>query len=170
MNLAGDLIRETVAADTYRVSAEPVLLFAELTNALALCVHDEARSVGGLLHLRFFGGGRPSDATDIELNSLLVILDRFKVEVLGSAAPSDAVQARIIAHESPTAVIDDVSASLVDLLKADFEDSKIICGAETLRRADPVYVSFQPCEGLVRVCARSELPAKALRQRQRHDA
>jgi hypothetical protein len=51
-----------VAPDTYHVSPEPMLLVAELHGALALCLHDEGRAVGGLLHLRFKGGtGRPSD-------------------------------------------------------------------------------------------------------------
>lgn len=166
MALTRDLIREIVAADTYRVAATPMLLFAELTDALALCVHDEARGVGGLLHLRSPGSsGRPSDATDIELNSVLVFLDRFKGEVLGSTAPSDSVQARIVAHASPTAVIDDASASMVDLLKADLDDSKIICGTQTLRRPDPVYVCFQPCEGRMRICAPNEIPGYAQRRR-----
>jgi hypothetical protein len=143
-----------------------MLLFAALTDALALCVHDEARGVGGLLHLRCVGdSGRPSDATDIELSSLLVILDRFKAEVLGSAPPSDAVQARIIAHVSPSADADEDSASLVDLLKADLVDSRIICGTQTLRRPDPVYVCFEPCEGRVRICGPNEIPLEPGRRR-----
>jgi chemotaxis receptor (MCP) glutamine deamidase CheD len=165
--LARDLIHETVAADTYRVSAHPVLLFAVLCDALALCVHDEARGVGGLLHLRFVGGGdRPSDATDVELSSVLVLLDRFKSELLGPGAPGDSVQARILAHASLSADVDDESASLVDLLKADLVDAKIICGTQTLRRAEPVYVCFQPCEGRVRICAPNEVPGETMRRRQ----
>ncbi|MFI4890253.1 MAG: hypothetical protein ACHQIL_06955 [Steroidobacterales bacterium] len=164
--MARDLIRESVAADTFRVSAQPMLLFAELTDALALCVHDERRGVGGLLHLRFLGdSGRPSDATDIELSSLLVILDRFKAEVLGSAPPGDAVQARNLAHVSPSADTDEEGASLVDLLKADLDDCRIICGTQSLRRPEPVVVSFQPCEGRVRICAPNEIPAEALCRR-----
>ena len=51
-----------VAPDTYHVSPEPMLMIADLHGALALCLHDENRAVGGLLHLRFKGGtGRPSD-------------------------------------------------------------------------------------------------------------
>ena len=158
--MSHDLIREIVAADTYRVSAGPLRLFAALNDSLALCLHDEARGVGGLLHLRFVGGGgRPSDATDIEFSSLLGTLDRFKNGVLGQSAPSDAVQARILAHESPSATTDDSDASLVDLLKADLIDAGIACGSQTLRRTEPVYVCFQPGEGRVRLCAASELPS-----------
>ena len=75
-----------VAPDTYHVSPEPMLLVAELHGALALCLHDEERGVGGLLHLRFKGGtGRPSDVTDNTLSSVLVVLDRFKRAVLGNS-------------------------------------------------------------------------------------
>ena len=157
--MSRDLIREIVAADTYRVSASPLRLFAALNDSLALCLHDEARGVGGLLHLRFVGGGgRPSDATDIEFSSLLRTLDRFKTGVLGESPPSDAVQARILAHETPSAATDDADASLVDLLKADLIDAGIACGSQTLRRTEPVYVCFQPGEGRVRLCSASELP------------
>jgi hypothetical protein len=157
-----DLIREIVAADTYRVSDGPLRLFAALSDSLALCLHDEARGVGGLLHLRFVGGGgRPSDATDVEFSSLLGLLDRFKNEVLGHAAPSDAVQARILAHETPSALADDTDASLVDLLKADLIDAGIACGSQTLRRTEAVYVCFQPGEGRVRLCAATEMPPPA---------
>jgi hypothetical protein len=159
MSLSRDLIREIVAADTYRVSADPLLLFAELTDSLALCLHDEARGVGGLLHLRSVGGGgRPSDATDIEFSSLLGMLDRFKKAVMGESGPSDAIQARILAHEFPSAARDEPDASLVDLLQADLIDAGIACGSQTLRRAEPVCVCFQPGEGRVRLCAAAELP------------
>ena len=74
-----DLTEIVVAPDTYQVSPEPVLLTAEIYGALALCLHDEGRGVGGLLHLRFIGGtGIPSDVTDNTLSSVLVVLDRFK--------------------------------------------------------------------------------------------
>jgi chemotaxis receptor (MCP) glutamine deamidase CheD len=152
--LAHDLIRETVAADTYRVSAEPMQLFAELSDALALCVHDEAHGVGGLLHLRFVGDeGRTNAATDQELNSLLRLLDGFKKDVLEHSPPSNAVQARILAHASPSAKNGGVSATLVDLIKADLADVKIVCGTQTLQRPDPVQVCFQPREGRVRILA-----------------
>ncbi len=84
--MATDLTEVMVAPDTYHVSPEPMLLIADLHGALALCLHDEGRGVGGLLHLRFKGGtGRPSDVTDNTLSSVLVVLDRFKRAVLGNA-------------------------------------------------------------------------------------
>jgi hypothetical protein len=66
LGVTKDLTEVVVSADTYHVSPEPMLLIADLDGALALCLHDEGRGVGGLLHLKFMGGtGRPSDVTDI---------------------------------------------------------------------------------------------------------
>ena len=145
-----DLPEVVVAPGTYQVSPEPVLLVAELQGALALCLHDEGRGVGGLLHLRFVGEtGRPSDVTDNTLSSVLVVLDRFKRAVLGNSPRRDDIQARILAHALPPADSGEPSASLVDLLRADLADGKIACGTQMMRRALPVRVCFQPFEGRV---------------------
>jgi chemotaxis receptor (MCP) glutamine deamidase CheD len=157
-----DLTEVSVASDTFEVSAEPLLLTAVLTGALALCIHDERRRIGGLLHLTFKGGtGRPSDVTDNTLSSVLNELDRFKRAVVGNSSKRDDVQARIIAHALPPTDADEPSATLVDLVKADFADGKIACGAQTLRRIEPVRVYFQPVEGRVWIAARSDNHAQA---------
>jgi chemotaxis receptor (MCP) glutamine deamidase CheD len=158
--LAANLTEVTVAPDTYHVSPEPMLLIADLNGALALCLHDEARRVGGLLHLRFMGGtGRPSDVTDNTLSSVLVVLDRFKRAVLGNAAHGDDVQARILAHALPPTDAGEPSASLVDLIKADLADGKIVCGTQTTRRTEALRVCFQPFEGRVWICGPNDLRA-----------
>jgi chemotaxis receptor (MCP) glutamine deamidase CheD len=164
--LATNLTEVMVAPDTYHVSPEPMLLVAELHGALALCLHDEGRAVGGLLHLRFQGGtGRPSDVTDNTLSSVLVVLDRFKRAVLGNAAKADEVHARILAHALPPMDAGEPSATLVDLIQADLVDEKIACGTQTLRRTETLRVCFQPFEGRVWICGPSDLRAmpRALR-------
>lgn len=151
--MAKGLTEVSVAPDTYHVSPEPLLLLADLHGALALCLHDEGRAVGGLLHLRFMGGtGRPSDVTDNTLSSVLVVLDEFKRAVLGNTTRRDEVQARILAHALPPTDDGEPSASLVDLIKADLTDGKISCGTQTLRRIESVRVCFQPFEGRVWIC------------------
>jgi chemotaxis receptor (MCP) glutamine deamidase CheD len=158
--LAKDLPEVLVVADTYSVSPEPVLLVAELQGALALCLHDEGRGIGGLLHLRFMGGtGRPSDVTDNTLSGVLVVLDRFKRAVLGNSARRDEIQARIIAHALPPTDAGEPSASLVDLIRADLADGRIACGTKTLRRVEPVRVCFQPFEGRVWICGPADARA-----------
>jgi hypothetical protein len=156
--LAKDLTEVSVAPDTYHVSPEPMLLVADLHGALALCLHDEGRAVGGLLHLRFMGGtGRPSDVTDNTLSSVLVVLDKFKRAVLGNSTRRDEVQARILAHALPPTDAGEPSASLVDLIKADLADGKISCGTQTMRRTESVRVCFQPFEGRVWLCGPNDL-------------
>jgi chemotaxis receptor (MCP) glutamine deamidase CheD len=151
--LATELTEVIVAPDTYHVSPEPMLMIAELHGALALCLHDEGRRVGGLLHLRFMGGtGRPSDVTDNTLSSVLVVLDRFKRAVLGNATRGDEIQARILAHALPPTDAGEPSASLVDLIKADLADGKIACGTQTTRKTESIRVCFQPFEGRVWIC------------------
>src|SRR5260370_35016711 len=156
--LATDLTEVMVAPDTYHVSPEPMLLIADLHGALALCLHDEGRGVGGLLHLKFMGGtGRPSDCTDNALASVLVVLDKFKRAVLGNSARRDEVQARILAHALPPTDAGEPSASLVDLIQADLADGKIGCGSQTMRRTEGVRVCFQPFEGRVWICGPNDL-------------
>ena len=157
-HLVKDLTEVSVAADTYHVSPEPMLLIADLHGALALCLHDEGRGVGGLLHLKFMGGtGRPSDVTDNTLSSVLVVLDKFKRAVLGNSARRDEVQARILAHALPPTDAGEPSASLVDLIQADLADGKIACGSQTMRRTEGVRVCFQPFEGRVWICGPNDL-------------
>ncbi|MGO9424068.1 MAG: hypothetical protein ACLQAR_05125 [Steroidobacteraceae bacterium] len=155
-----DLTEVLVAPDTYHVSPEPMLMVADLHGALALCLHDEARGVGGLLHLKFMGGtGRPSDVTDNTLSSVLVVLDRFKRAVLGNSSRGDEIQARILAHALPPTDVGEPSASLVDLIQADLADGKIACGTQTMRRIESLRVCFQPFEGRVWICGPNNLRA-----------
>jgi chemotaxis receptor (MCP) glutamine deamidase CheD len=156
-----------IAPDTYQVSTESLLMIADLEGALALCLHDEGRGVGGLLHLRFMGStGRPSDITDNTLSSVLVVLDRFKRAVMGNTRRMDDIQARILAHALPPQNSKEPSASLVDLIKADLADNRISCGTQMVRRAEPVRVCFQPFEGRVWLAGPSDVRAVAKAQRQ----
>lgn len=139
-----------VAPDTFQVSPEPILMIAELHGALALCLHDEGRGVGGLLHWRFGGHtGRPNDVSDNTLSSVLVVLDRFKRGVIGNSTRRADIQARILAHALPPTDAGEPSATLVDLIRADLSDDKIDCGTQMTRRCESVRVCFQPVEGRV---------------------
>ncbi len=139
-----------VEPDTFEVSDEPRLLVANLAGALAVCLHDEGRRTGGLLHLRFTdAAGRLTEVTDQALGELLRILDRFKSAVLGAAPRVDEIQARILAQAPPRTEAPEPKTSLVDLIRADFSDLKIACGTQTLRRVEPVRVFFQPFAGRV---------------------
>lgn len=166
LGVTKELPEVSVAPDTYHVSPEPMLLVAELHGALALCLHDEGRGVGGLLHLKFIGGtGRPSDVTDNTLSSVLVVLDRFKRGVVGNTSKRDDIQARILAHALPPQDTDEPSASLVDLIQADLVDGKISCGTQMVRRVEPLRVCFQPFEGRVWISGPDDVRASARARR-----
>ncbi len=152
-----DLEETLVVPDTYRVSPQPMLMVAELRGALALCLHDEGRGVGGLLHLRLPGhAGRSSDITDSLLSSVLAELDRFKRAVIGDTRRMDDIQARILAHAPPPT---ESGATLVDLIRADLGDTRIACGAQTVRRSEPIRVCFEPCAGRVWLSGPSDVRA-----------
>jgi hypothetical protein len=149
-----------VGVDTYHVSPEPALLTAELRGSLALCLHDERRAVGGLLHLRFtIAGGRPSDVTDNTLSAVLLVLDRFKGAVLGGQPRRDDVHARIIAHAPPSVAAGEPSATLVDLVRADLADGRVSCGTQVICRLEAVRVRFEPFAGRVWICGPGEAVA-----------
>ena len=155
-----------VEPDTYQVSAESMLMIADLKGALALCLHDEGRGVGGLLHLRFMGNtGRPSDITDNTLSSVLVVLDKFKRAVMGNTRRMDDIQARVLAHALPPTDAAEPTANLVDLIKADLAEMRIQCGTQMVRRSEPVRVCFQPYEGRVWLAGPSDVRAVAKAQR-----
>jgi hypothetical protein len=150
----------SVAPESFEISAESVLLVADLQGALAVCLHDEGRRAGGLLHLRFGGpNGCPGDVTDDALSAILTVLDNFKTAVLGATPRLDDVQARILAHAPPPTGECEPKVSLVELIRADFTDAKISCGTQTLRRIEPVRVFFQPFEGRVWISAPSDIRA-----------
>ncbi len=143
-----------------------MLLTAELRGALALCLHDEGRGVGGLLHLHFAdGSGRPAEVTDNTLSCVLVVLDRFKREVLGASARTGEVHARVLAHALPVEGGAGPGASLVDLIKADLADGRLTCGAQILRRTGSVRVHFEPFAGRVWISGPQDARTESRRRR-----
>ena len=145
-----DSTEVVVAPDSYQVSPEPILMIADLYGTMALCLHDEGRAIGGMLHLTFIGDtGMPSDVTDNTLSSVLVVLDRFKRAVIGNSCRRDDIQARILAHALPPTNAREPTATLVDLIRADLADSKVACGTQITRRTHPMRVCFQPVQGRV---------------------
>ena len=165
--VAKDLVEVVVAPDTYHVSPEPMLLVAELHGALGLCLHDEGRGVGGLLHLKFMGGDGPSERChrqylELRARGARSIQARRPREC--DSSKRDDIQARILAHALPPTGAPEPTASLVDLIQADLADSKIYCGSQTMRRTEPLRVCFQPFEGRVWVCGPSSLGASSTRR------
>jgi chemotaxis receptor (MCP) glutamine deamidase CheD len=140
-----------VDADTFLVSREPVLLACELRAALAICVHDDTQGVGGLLHLRYVAtsNDQPIDLTDNTLSSALLLMDRFCKELRSEGARKQSWRVTICAHVPQQQVIEGPAATVLDLVKAYFADSRLPVECKELQRELGLIVRLHAREGQV---------------------
>jgi chemotaxis receptor (MCP) glutamine deamidase CheD len=152
-----------IEADAFRIAREPTPLYCELNAAIAVCVHDDTQGVGGLLHLRFVPNNtaKPADLTDNTLSSDLLLLDRFCKELRSQGARKQSWRVHLIGHIPATDGMETPAATLLDLLRAYFADSRLPVECNEVRRVHSVVVSFDPREGLTRVLAPTEADAGA---------
>ena len=138
-----------IEPDGYRVARDPVPLAARLHAAVAVCVHDDTQGVGGLLHLRYMAKGqnKPADLTDNTLSSDLLLLDRFCKELRTHGARKQSWRVRLIGHIPPGDGSDLPAATLLDLLRAYFADSRIAVECKELHDEAGLLVRLQPREG-----------------------
>src|SRR5215831_1709204 len=142
-----------VEADAYRIARDANPLCCELSAAVAVCVHDDTQGVGGLLHLRFVPSShsKPADLTDNTLSSDLLLLDRFCKDLRSKGARKQSWRVHLIGHIPATEGMDTPAATLLDLLRAYFADSRLPVECNEVRRPTSVVVSFDPREGKTRV-------------------
>jgi chemotaxis receptor (MCP) glutamine deamidase CheD len=152
-----------IEADAFRIARESASLECELNAAIAVCVHDDTQGVGGLLHLRFTPHdlAKPADLTDNTLSSDLLLLDRFCKELRSEGARKQSWRVQLIGHVPVTDGMDTPAATLLDLLRAYFADSRLPVECKEVRRAGTVIVQFDPREGATRVLAGSETPDRS---------
>lgn len=138
-----------VAPDAYRVANEHVMLICELHAGLAACVFDDTQGVGGLIHLRYVAptDDRSLDVTDNTLSSDLLLLDQFCKELRRLGARKTSWRVRIFAHVPTEPKSEEHAATVVDLLKAYFMDSRLPVDCEEIRRDPPIVVRFDAREG-----------------------
>jgi chemotaxis receptor (MCP) glutamine deamidase CheD len=140
-----------VAADTFRVSREGVLLVCELRAALAVCVYDDTQGVGGLLHLKYVAtsGDQPLDLTDNTLSSDLLLMDRFCKELRSEGARKQSWRVSIYAHTPQQAEMRGPAATVLDLVKAYFSDGRLPLECKELQRELGLLVRLHAREGRV---------------------
>lgn len=138
-----------VQSDTFRVSRESVLLVAELRAALAVCVCDETQGAGGLLNLKYVATSdhQPIDLTDNTLSSTLLLMDRFCKELRGLGARKQSWRVAIFAHTPELPSIKDPAATVIDLVKAYFADSRHPAECKEFHRSVGIIVRLDPREG-----------------------
>jgi chemotaxis receptor (MCP) glutamine deamidase CheD len=141
-----------VGSDQFEVVTEDVLLRAQLTCAMAVCVFDTVDEAGALLHLRCVArqGSNP-DATDTTLATELLLLDRC-VETLRTAVPqARALKAHIVVHLPAQSTARAACESMLTLVGHFMQDIGAELAPVDLDTAAPREVVFRPCMGTLQV-------------------
>jgi chemotaxis receptor (MCP) glutamine deamidase CheD len=140
-----------IEPDAFRVADEPLLLAADLQAALAICLHDDTQGVGGLLHLRYVATGDqgPVDLTDNTLSSNVLLMDRFCKELRAAGARKHSWRVRIFAHLPESPNMEKPAATVLDLLRAYFADSRRPVQCEEICRPLGVRIRFHAREGQI---------------------
>jgi chemotaxis receptor (MCP) glutamine deamidase CheD len=138
-----------VEPDAFRVSRESGLLVSELHAAVAVCVYDDTQGVGGLLHLRYVAtsNNQPLDLTDNTLSSDLLLMDRFCKELRKIGARKQSWRVDLIGHTPDT--MDEPAATVLDLVKAYFADSRRAVECKEVRRRLGLTVRLESREGRI---------------------
>jgi len=137
-----------VEPDAFRVSRNAVLV-AQIRAALAVCVHDDTQGVGGLLHLRYVATNNnlPLDLTDNTLSSNLLLMDRFCKELRGLGARKQSWRVSVLGHTPEGAGMAAPAATVIDLVKAYFADSRLPVQCKEIRRMLGLIVHFDAHDG-----------------------
>jgi chemotaxis receptor (MCP) glutamine deamidase CheD len=146
-----------VDPDAFRVARESSMLVCELHAAVAVCVHDDTQGVGGLLHLRYVAtqNDQPIDLTDNTLSSDLLLMDRFCKELRKIGARKQSWRVNLVSHTPESANMDVPAATVLDLLKAYFADSRRPVECQDLRRTTGLSIHLESREGRIWVRGRS---------------
>ena len=138
-----------VEVDAFRVARDAVFLASELSAALAVCVYDESQAVGGMLHLRYVATGEdgPLDLTDNTLSSDLLLMDRFCKELRGLGARKQSWRVSIFAHTPPSPNMHEPAATVIDLVKAYYADSRLAVTCKEFNRPGAIVVHLDAREG-----------------------
>ena len=148
-----------VEPDAFRVARNAVLT-AQIRAALAVCVHDDTQGAGGLLHLRYVAtdNNQPLDLTDNTLSSNLLLMDRFCKELRALGARKQSWRVSVIGHASEVAGMAAPAATVIDLVKAYFADSRLPVQAKEIQRPLGLIVQFHARDGRLAVGALAAPP------------
>jgi chemotaxis receptor (MCP) glutamine deamidase CheD len=137
-----------VEPDAFRVARNAVLM-AQLCAAMAVCVHDDTQGVGGLLHLRYVATNNnlPLDLTDNTLSSNLLLMDRFCKELRVLGARKQSWRVCVLGHTPEDAGMTVPAATVFDLVKAYFADSRLPVQCKEINRMPALIVHFNARDG-----------------------
>ncbi|HLS80413.1 MAG TPA: hypothetical protein VK025_03315 [Steroidobacter sp.] len=149
--MADTIPKLVVQPDAFQVARGPALLSAELYGALAVCLYDDTQGVGGLLHLRYVAtsNDQPLDLTDNTLVSGLLLMDRFCKELRAEGARRQCWRVSIYGHIPDAPGMQGPAATVIDLAKAYFAESRRPVECSEYRRALGLIVRFEAREGRI---------------------
>ncbi|HKC17023.1 MAG TPA: hypothetical protein VKC11_09985 [Steroidobacteraceae bacterium] len=140
-----------VAADDYRITAEDVLLCAQLHSSMVVCLYDAVGECGAMLHLRLAAPGQARDPnlTDNTLSGNLSLLTRALRELSAADPRAQHWQARLVAQsedrETSRERCDGLQAFIGEFLK----DEGIRLVSTMAHLESEVSVQFRPAMGQV---------------------
>jgi chemotaxis receptor (MCP) glutamine deamidase CheD len=135
----------------YRTADSGGVLAAKLSHSLVICLHDDTRGVAGLLHFYYADAheGRAVDLTDAVLSSHLLLLDLFCKAMRGLGARKTSWRVRIVGHIPANQGMEAPAASVVDLLKVYFDDSRLPVNCKELSRPGDVLLRMDVHTGRI---------------------
>jgi len=141
-----------VTADDYRITAEDVILSAELRSSLVVCLYDEVEQDGALLHLRLAAPGQSRDPnlTDNTLSSDLALLDRALRELAAASPRAQHWQAKLVAQTEDQASARARCDGLQSFISAFLQDARIRVVSSVAHVESTVSVRFRPAMGQLR--------------------
>src|SRR5882757_3502848 len=149
--MAAQAIDQLIQLEDYRVSDTAAVLMALLSSSLTICMHDDTQGAGGLLHLRYATthNGRPVELTDNTLSSNLLMLDRFCKEMRGLGARKTSWRVRLVGHIPSNVGMEAPAASVMDLLRAYFADTRLAVECKEIKRDKDVLLRLDSHSGKI---------------------
>jgi chemotaxis receptor (MCP) glutamine deamidase CheD len=141
-----------VPLDQFVVARTDVLLCAQLSGSLALCLGDDVEESGALLHMQAGRPGRVNDPelTDNTLSTDLLLIDRCMAELKLAEPRARHWQARIVAHADMNAGGHERLAGIRAFIEACLDDAGIRLVSCTVHDGVARMLSFRPAMSQLR--------------------
>ena len=138
-----------VASDDYRIVTDDLVLCAQLSSSLVVCLYDAVEEHGALLHLRLAtpGQARDPNLTDNTLSSDLALLDRALRELTAASPRAQHWQAKLVAQTEDQASARVRCEGLQSFIGACLQDAGIKLVSSMAHVEPVVNVRFRPAMG-----------------------
>ncbi len=135
----------------YRTSDDGKVLAVQLSHSLAVCIHDDTRGVSGVLHFHYAmtHEGRGVELTDAILSSHLLLLDLFCKQMRALGARKTSWRVRLVGHIPSELGMEAPAASVMDLLKVYFDDTRLPVECRELNRPKDILLRLDSHTGRI---------------------